>query len=194
GFITGDGGIKMSKTLGNVVDPTEVVKEYGTDALRFFLAKEISNFEDSPFTIERFKDAYNSGLANGIGNLVSRIMTLSEKYLTNNRVVELLVQDAKVKGVSKFITDELDNFNIQMACILIWSNIAKLDKRISDEEVFKLIKTDVPKAEKILQDYIDKLATIAYELEFILPQTSKKIIETMKANKKPETPLFMRKD
>src|SRR6185503_18100280 len=81
GFITGDGGVKMSKTLGNVADPTEIVKEYGTDALRFFLAKEISNFEDSPFTMERFKDAYNAGLANGLGNLTSRIMKMAQDNL-----------------------------------------------------------------------------------------------------------------
>src|SRR3989344_1418830 len=81
GFITGEGGIKMSKSIGNVINPGDLVKEYGTDALRYFLLREISSFEDSPFTIERFKEAYNAGLANGLGNLASRILTLSEKYL-----------------------------------------------------------------------------------------------------------------
>ena len=77
GFITADGGLKMSKTLGNVVDPRDIVNEYGTDALRYFLLAEVSSFEDSPFTIERFKDSYNSGLANGIGNLTNRIMKMA---------------------------------------------------------------------------------------------------------------------
>jgi methionyl-tRNA synthetase len=81
GFITGEGGIKMSKSIGNVVNPAEIVKEYSADALRYFLLREISPFEDSPFTMERFKEAYNANLANGLGNLVSRIMTLAEKYL-----------------------------------------------------------------------------------------------------------------
>ena len=81
GFITASGGEKMSKSLGNVVDPREIVNEYGTDTLRYFLLREVSSFEDSPFTVERFKDAYNAGLANGLGNLSSRILTLSEKYL-----------------------------------------------------------------------------------------------------------------
>src|SRR3989344_5609035 len=58
GFITGNEGVRMSKTLGNVIDPRDIVKEYGTDALRYFLLKEVSSFEDSPFTIERFKDLY----------------------------------------------------------------------------------------------------------------------------------------
>src|SRR3989344_346660 len=69
GFITAEHGLKMSKTLGNVVVPKEIVAEYGTDALRYFLLREVSSFEDSPFTMERFKEAYNSGLANGLGNL-----------------------------------------------------------------------------------------------------------------------------
>ena len=79
GFITGEGGIRMSKTLGNVVDPRDVVSEYGVDALRYFLLREVSSFEDSPFTIERFKDAYNSGLANGLGNLVLKNFTSFRK-------------------------------------------------------------------------------------------------------------------
>jgi len=96
GFITGDGGVRMSKTLGNVVDPRDIVNEYGTDALRYFLLREISSFEDSPFTVERFKESYNSGLANGIGNLVSRIMTMSVNY-----GVKLTEEELNISQISK---------------------------------------------------------------------------------------------
>ncbi len=85
GFITGEAGVKMAKSLGNVVSPIELVNEYGTDALRYFLAREVSSFEDSPFTIERFKTAYNSGLANGLGNLVSRVMKMASDHLNGSR-------------------------------------------------------------------------------------------------------------
>ena len=71
----------MSKTLGNIIDPEKVVGEYSIEALRFFLAKEIG-FEDSPFDMERFKTSYNANLANGLGNLVSRVMKMSETYLS----------------------------------------------------------------------------------------------------------------
>jgi methionyl-tRNA synthetase len=77
GFVTGEGGVKMSKSLGNVVNLVDVVKEYGTDALRYFVAREIGSFEDSPFTMERFKNSYNTNLANGLGNLVSRVMKMA---------------------------------------------------------------------------------------------------------------------
>ena len=67
GFNTSDGQ-KISKSLGKVVNPYEIVEKYGTDALRFFLAHDISPFEDSDFSEEKFKESYNANLANGIGN------------------------------------------------------------------------------------------------------------------------------
>jgi methionyl-tRNA synthetase len=78
GFVT-SGGKKMSKSMGNVINPFEIVDEYGTDALRYYLLKEIHPFEDSDFTKERFMEIYNSGLANGLGNLVSRLAKMCEK-------------------------------------------------------------------------------------------------------------------
>ena len=81
GFIT-SGGQKMSKSLGNVLDPLVFVKEYGADALRYYLARHMNSFEDSDMTEASFKEAYNANLANGLGNLVARVMTLAAKYLS----------------------------------------------------------------------------------------------------------------
>jgi methionyl-tRNA synthetase len=192
GFITGEGGLKMSKSLGNATSPNELVLEYGTDALRYFLLSELSNFEDSPFTVDRFKASYNSGLANGLGNLVSRIMTLSEKY-EDQKIVSLIVKDVEDKNLNKDIIEASNNFDLNKVCQIIWEKIGKLDKQISDEEVFKLVKTDMSSAKKKLTDYLDKLATIAIELAPVLPETSQKIIKIMKENKKPGEPLFLRK-
>jgi methionyl-tRNA synthetase len=68
----------MSKSLGNTINPIEVVNTYGTEALRYYVSREVSPFEDSPFTMDKFKDAYNAHLANGLGNLVSRVMKMAE--------------------------------------------------------------------------------------------------------------------
>jgi len=76
GFIN-SGGQKMSKSLGNVISPFDIVNEYGTDALRYYVARELSTFEDSDVTMEKFKESYNANLANGIGNLTSRIMKMA---------------------------------------------------------------------------------------------------------------------
>lgn len=196
GFITGEGGVRMSKTLGNVVDPRDIVAEYGTDALRLFLLKEVSSFEDSPFTLERFKEAYNSNLANGLGNLVSRILALSEKYFVTDaekRSVELTVNDALNMETDPFINHFFDDFNIKSACEVVWSNISRLDEKIAKEESFKVIKTDAQAGKKMLLDYVHKLADIAFQLKPIIPDTAEKIIACLLENKKPEQPLFLRK-
>jgi methionyl-tRNA synthetase len=135
GFITGEGGIKMSKTLGNTTDPKDIVDEYGTDALRMFLLSEVSNFEDSPFTVERFKDAYNARLANGLGNLASRILTLSEKYLD-------VCPPIPETSIPQAFFDRFEAFDISGACGIIWDEVAALDKLIQDTQPFKTIKTD----------------------------------------------------
>jgi methionyl-tRNA synthetase len=189
GFITGDQGIKMSKTLGNVVDPTEMVKEYGTDALRFFLAKEISNFEDSPFTIERFKDSYNSGLANGLGNLTSRVLTMAE----NNNI------KAKAEHLELFNTKPdpnifLEKFEINNAINAIWLLVSNSDQLIQTNQPFKLVKTDFKKAEEDIQTLLQNLIEISVALRPFLPETSAKLETLIKENKKPEVPLFLRKD
>jgi methionyl-tRNA synthetase len=142
--------------------------------------------------MEKFKEAYNAGLANGIGNLTSRIVTLSEKHILK-RVPESVVEDVKNRGMSPFIKDALDNFNIHLACQIIWEHISKLDQQIASEEVFKVIKIDNEKGLKLLTNYLEKLAIIAFELEPILPKTSAKIIGALMTNTKPVEPLFMRK-
>ena len=186
GFITGEGGVKMSKTLGNVFNPKEIVAEYGTDALRYFLTKEISNFEDSPFTLERFKDAYNSGLANGLGNLVSRIMTMAEKNL-ENPIVE------KVDAYPEYF-NFLNQYEIHKAIDMIWKQVSALDLIIQNEMPFKKIKEDIVEGRRIITDLVIELSRIALMLEPFLPETSKKIQELIRNNKKPEQPLFLRKD
>jgi methionyl-tRNA synthetase len=187
GFITADHGLKMSKTVGNVVDPTEIVAEYGTDALRFFLAKEISSFEDSPFTIERFKDAYNSGLANGLGNLVSRILTLSEKYL--DKCPEIREEEDFTEYFSFF-----EKFDIKGATDYVWHEIGELDKFIQETEPFKVIKVDEKKGKELISQMVVRLYTIARMLNPIMPETNVLLKKLIKENKKPATPLFMRKE
>ncbi len=209
GFITGEGGIKMSKTLGNVVDPKEIAVEYGTDALRFFLSKEVSSFEDSPFTIDRFKDSYNSGLANGLGNLTSRIMKMAETNLSEPVAFvssplqgedptrergEGVILDLSKLNLDKQFTDALDGFEINKACDFIWQKISALDRKIQETAPFKLIKTDKEKGMEIIKELVTELRVIALHLSPILSQTSTKILELIKANKSPETPLFIRKD
>lgn len=181
GHITAEGGVKMSKSVGNVVDPLQIANEYGTDALRMFLLSEISSFEDSPFTIERFREAYNSSLANGLGNLVSRILTLSEKY------IEPLTEMPGYKN-------EIENFDIQKTIKKIQESISELDRYINSEKPFSVVKEDEKKGKEIIKNCVERLASICVSLKPFLPETSEKIENLIKQNKKPEAPLFLRKD
>ncbi len=186
GHITGEGGIRMSKTLGNVVDPRDISNKYGVDALRYFLLKEVSSFEDSPFTIQRFHEAYNSGLVNGLGNLTSRILTMSSNYGVN-----LSEDDLKIKYYTDKIP-ELEEFDIYKHVNNVWINISDLNKFIQDKEPFKKIKINEEEAKKDVKYLLVHLYGIALSLEPMIPDTSIKIQNLIKENKKPEAPLFPR--
>src|SRR3989344_4946836 len=173
GFIAGEGGMKMSKSLGNVVNPVDIVKEYGTDALRYFLLRELSSFEDSPFTMERFKEAYNANLANGLGNLASRILTLSEKYL--EKCPEIPEQSDFTEYFKFF-----EKFDIKQATDYIWNEIGELDKFIQKTEPFKMVKVDEKRGKELISSMIVRLYRIARMLNPIMPETNillKKLIK-----------------
>ena len=192
GFINFDGQ-KMSKSLGNVINPYDVVKEYGTDALRYYLARELSTFEDSNMTMEKFKKTYNGNLANGLGNLVSRIMKMAE----GNQVAS---SQQSVAGEIKFpeeYREAVENFNLQEAMNIIWKRIGEIDKKIQETEPFKLLKgNDKEKklALELIQELTLELNIIAQMLTPFMPETSEKIKTLIKENKSPEKPLFARKD
>lgn len=187
GFVTGEGGIRMSKTLGNSFDPRDIALEYGVDPLRFFMLKEISSFEDSPFTIERFKDAYNSGLANGLGNLVSRVMTMAVNY-----GVKLKDKDLEYSYYSGPVK-ELEEFDINKFINKIWSELRSLDEYIQKTEPFKKYKVNPKEAQQDVYYLLLNLYKNAKAIEPLLPETSLEIQKLIKENKKPENPLFLRK-
>lgn len=187
GFVTGEGGIKMSKSLGNVADPVEIVNEYGTEALRYFVAREISTFEDSPFTIERFKAGYNAGLANGLGNLVSRVMKMATTHL--DKPIEV-----SSDAIPADFASAMESFDMQTASNIVWKHIADADQLIQEKAPFKLVKTDKIAAVEIIKDLCARVYAIGCMLNPILPGTSKVIQTLVMENKMPEKPLFLRKD
>jgi len=184
GFILSNGK-RMSKTLGNVIDPFYLAEKYGVDATRYYLLREITPFEDGDITEEKFKEAYNANLANGLGNLTARIMKMSESYLGDK---EQVISNEEFPADYKNL---MDNFELNKVMDLIWKKISELDLYIQRTEPFKLIKTDGKKAKEILVELVLGLQNIALMLKPFLPQASEKILKSIELNKMPET-LFPR--
>ena len=157
------------------------------DALRYFVAREIGSFEDSPFTIERFKNSYNTNLANGLGNLVSRIMKMATTHF--DRAIVLPKTD-----LPSDFQKALDSFDIHAAANIVWKHITDTDHLIQEKAPFKLVKTDKGAAIKIIEDLCVRLHTIGRMLAPLLPETSNTIKALVQQNKMPEIPLFIRKE
>lgn len=188
GFVTGEGGVKMSKSLGNAVSPAEIVNEYGADALRYFVTRELHPFEDSPFTMERFKESYNANLANGLGNLTSRILKMGvQNEVTHNQ--QLTTDNEKKRKYEEVI----EKYDLKSAMDFVWENIQAADKKIQATEPFKLVKTEPEKAKKIIGALLSELKEIAELLLPFMPKTAEQILELIKTGKAPEQSLFPRK-
>lgn len=196
GFLLGEGGVKMSKSLGNVVYPIDIVAEYGTDALRYYVARELSPFEDSPFTKDGFKEAYNANLANGIGNLASRVMRMATTYgvtLPPGSPLGVAGPLSPIPAIPEEYIESMESYNIASACDMVWALISKSDKKINETEPFKLVKSDPDEAKKIVAELLAELRTISYLLRPIMPETAETIHRCIIKNEMPQKPLFARK-
>lgn len=184
GFIT-SGGQKMSKSLGNVIDPIALIATYGVDVVRYVLLRHVSPFEDSDLTEENIREAYTGNLVNGLGNLVARIMKLAEEHL------DTPVNRPDAHSFSEEYIDGVKRFEFHKALDLIWKRIGELDERITREEPFKVIKIDKEKGKEIIAEMATELYEIGRMLQPFMPATSDTIKATVLANKKPEN-LFPR--
>ncbi len=190
GFITGEGGLKMSKTLGNVVDPIGVINEFGTDALRYWFAREMPTFEDGAFTLDKFRESYNANLANGLGNLVSRVMKMAATH--DVRLDMDMVKKNEAYRIE--YNKHLEFFEIQKAANLVWDLIKKSDSLIEINEPFKKIKIEEEKenAKTTIKLLLANLYEIGYLLRPLMPETSAKITKAIEDNAEITKPLFPR--
>ncbi len=183
GFITGDGQ-KMSKSLGNVIAPGELVERYGVDATRYILLRHVHPTDDSDLTWERMDEWYTANLVNGLGNLTARVMKMAETHLD----APIAAED---KEWSKDFVQAMKNFKFNEAMDIVWKRIGELDQYITETEPFKVVKTDKEAGQKIITDLVRGLYEVAAYLTPFMPESAKIIQRAIKENKKPEN-LFSR--
>ncbi len=171
GFFTID-GVKISKSLGNIIDPLDLTAKYGNDALRYFLLREIPFGEDGDFSEAKMKERYNSDLANGLGNFAARVLTLAEKEALN--MGELDAEFAEQIATMKQTVDtKTKHFHFHEALAAVWSAIAFGDRYVNEQKVWAI--EDLKKREQALFNLVTLLDNIAAVLLPFLPDASQKI-------------------
>jgi len=182
GFYTIDGQ-KMSKSLGNVISPKELLEKFGVDGARYLISTSFPALEDSDIGWNKFTEKYNADLANGLGNLVARIAKLCEKANTPFSSKSSL-------HFTKKVEEGIKDVRLDKALDSIWSSINDENKRINQERPWEL---EGEKLENFLIKSAQTIRQIAFDLQPFLPQTAEKILEQFKGPKiKSAPPLFPR--
>lgn len=181
GFITSNGQ-KMSKSLGNVVDPYKLINKYGIDPVRYYLLKEIPSVEDGDYSDNRMKEIYNADLANELGNLVSRITTLAEKD-------KITITNKNSSIFNKQHERLFEAFDFNTILETIWMEIKDINKEVND---FAPWNKSSDERKEFLENVVGKLHVIGQQLLPFIPTTAEKIIASTKGNITKASPLFPR--
>jgi methionyl-tRNA synthetase len=170
GYITADGK-KMGKSLGNVIDPFELVEKYGLEPVRYFLLKHIPTHSDGDFSYTQFEETYTADLANGLGNLCSRVAKMCEQSNFENKFAQ---QDNQIKTFNPKYADLLsDQFELTEAILWTMNHVSDEDKYLADQKPWT--KSGAEQA-KILEHAVQHILITAFHLRPFLPETADKIL------------------
>ncbi|MBI3288641.1 MAG: methionine--tRNA ligase, partial [Elusimicrobia bacterium] len=172
-------GEKMSKSLGNFVDPYDITVEFGVDAFRYFLLREMPFGNDGDFSKASLTRRYNAELANDLGNLVSRVAEMVDKFIGGRLPPKPpLDGDFYTTVVAKRtpeLSEKMENLDFHGALDTIWDVIRSLNARVNEKAPWKLAKTDLKQCEIVLFDLVWSLRLVSGWLEPFMPQTAAKI-------------------
>lgn len=187
GFFTVNGQ-KMSKSLGNVIDPIEMAQKYSPDAVRYFVLREVPFGEDGDISEEKLKNRFNGDLANGLGNLFSRVTNMVEKFLDGD-VGEYV---SSPRDLSAAI-DSFKRLEFAEGLVTIWESVAWANQLIDKSKPWDLVKTDPKKVKELLINLTALLYDISHKISPIMPDAANKMRQALEAEKivKAE-PLFLK--
>ncbi len=192
GFINAEGGKKMSKTLGNVVDPVAVVNEYSVDAFRYYILRHISSYEDGEFSPQLMFNAYNNELANELGNAVQRTAAMITQYQNG-----IIGDSPEAEHDVAQYHQAIENFRFDRALDEVWEQVRGLNQYIDEEKPWVIHKTgDTEHLREVLAYQVSALLQIADMLAPFMPETSQKIRKVFEEGvvRPIESTLFPRKE
>jgi methionyl-tRNA synthetase len=171
GFLTID-GTKISKSLGNGINPLDLTAKYGVDALRYFLLREIPYGGDGDFSEEKMKERYNADLANGLGNFAARVLTLAEKEDLKGMKPDPAFA-AEIEKMKREVFVKMTDLKFHEALAGIWSTISFGDRYVNEEKVWEI--KDKQEREQKLYNLVVLLEAVAESLLPFMPETARKI-------------------
>jgi methionyl-tRNA synthetase len=173
---------KLSKTLGNVVEPMEIITRFSSDAFRYYFMRECPFPSDGEFSWGRFTEVYNSELANNLGNLYSRVLTLIGKHYqgrllgVGDQLPGEVYCDTDIEATVKRIQERIERCDYHVALQTIWHEVLDPANRYADRsEPWKLVKSDLAAGRRVLYDLVESLRAAAILLKPFLPRTSEQI-------------------
>jgi len=198
-------GEKMSKSIGNVIDPVPLIDKYGADAVRFYLAHEIPVFSDGDYTDKHFEEVYEGSLVNGLGNILSRTVKMMSSFpsitkpdehalgrfpirknldfIKNEEKPVSVEEISPVSLVDSFVWQEykkeMEEMQMTNAIKIAFAFLRRLDEYIEDYKPYKMLKTDPESAKIILWHLAYSLASAAWMLKPFLPETSGKMLKAL---------------
>jgi len=181
-------GEKMSKSTGNVVDPNAVIDEWGLDAFRFYLVRELDIGPDGNWTDQGFEARYSAELANGLGNLVNRALSMLNRYRDGKLPKPSTEVASEVEASVSKVINQLEKLELQGALQTIWALIAKTNQYIDQTAPFKLAKQpdQAERLDEILYNMVETTRVLAILIWPTLPTTAEKIFEQLALEESPD--------
>jgi methionyl-tRNA synthetase len=179
------GGEKMSKSLGNVLDPFAVIERFGSDALRFYLMRDVPFGQDGSVSTSSFEQRYESELANELGNLASRSIAMLGRYrdgaVSAGDIDVALLED--FDGLGELVSEQLDRAELTLALDEIWQRVRRLNRYVEEQAPWKIAKDDarVEDLDRVLRTLLEGLRSVTVLLWPYLPSTAERLLAALGA-------------
>ena len=181
---------KMSKSLGNILDPIEVIKDYGIDQLRYYLIKEVSLGNDGSISMENLKNCINNDLANNYGNLCQRVFSFIKKNCNNKIPKKSKLRESDIKLIQNIknnlpkLIDHINNQNLNEYIKMVVNFSFEANKYFNDSEPWSLKTKDPERMNAILHTILEQIKNISILLNPIIPISTKKVLDTINLSDK----------